>query len=140
MLNALRLGRKDGLPKDRQSIAQDELAWLPKGADPFYGKYTPNNVLNERTKSRLEVLGKPILIQGDEKSDFGLQLDQLAQVLRSHGLEVVTRVVDDGADAAAIAREIAANLARADDYVLVNYARAGPGAEGRRSHLPARGV
>ena len=123
VLNALRLGRKDGLPKDRRSIARDELAWLPEGADPFYGKYTPNNVLNERTKSRLEVLGKPILIEGDAKSDFGLQLRQLAQVLRSHGLEVVTRVVDDGADAAAIGREIAANLARPEDYVLVNYAR-----------------
>ena len=130
VLNALRLGRKDGLPKDRQSIAQDEMAWLPAGADPFYGKYTPNNVLNERTKSRLEVLGKPILIQGDAKSDFGLQLRQLAQVLRSHGLEVVTRVVDDGADTAAIGREIAANLARPDDYVLVNYARRALGQKG----------
>ena len=130
VLNALRLGRRDGLPKDRQSIAEAEMAWLPKGADPFYGKYTPNNVLNERTKTRLEVLGKPILIDGDAKSDFGLQLRQLAQVLRSHGLKVVARVVDDGADAAAIRREIAANLASGDDYVLVNYARRALGQEG----------
>ena len=130
VLNALRLGRKHGLPKDRRSIAEDEMAWLPKGADPFYGKYTPNNVLNERTKTRLEVLGKPILIEGDAKSDFGLQLRQLAQVLRSHGLRVVTRVVDDGADAKAIGREIATNLASPDDYVLVNYARGALGQKG----------
>ena len=130
VLNALRLGRRDGLPKDRQSIAEDELAWLPEGADPFYGKYTPNNVLNERTKTRLEVLGKPILIEGKTRSDFGLQLRQLAQVLRSHGLKVVTRVVDDGADAEAIRREIAANLASGDDYVLVNYARKALGQKG----------
>ena len=130
VLNALRLGKREGLPRDRQSIAEDELAWLPPGADPFYGKYTPNNVLNDRTKTRLEVLGKPILIEGDRRSDFGLQLGQLAQVLRSHGLEVVTRVVDDGADGAAIRREIAANLAAGDDYVLVNYARRALGQKG----------
>ena len=130
VLNALRLGKREGLPRDRSSIAEDEMAWLWKGADPFYGKYTPNNVLSERTKTRLEVLGKPILIEGEAKRDYGLQLRQLAQVLRSHGLEVVTRVVDDGADAEAIRREIAANLASGDDYVLINYARKALGQEG----------
>ena len=123
VLNALRLGKKEGLPRDRRSIAEDEMAWLPQGADPFFGKYTPYNVLNDRTKTRLEVLGRPILIDGDPKSDYGLQLRQLAQVLRSHGLRVVTRVVDGTADPAAIRGEIAANLATGDDFVLVNYAR-----------------
>ena len=130
VLNALRLGSREGLPQDRQSIAEEEMAWLPQGADPFYGKYTPNNVLNDRTKTRLEVLGKPILIDGDSRSDFGLQLSQLAQVLRSHGLKVETRVVDAGADGAAIRREIAANLATGDDYVLINYARRALGQKG----------
>ena len=130
VLNALRLGKKEGLPKDRQSIAEDEMAWLWEGADPFYGKYTPNNVLTDQTKTRLEVLGKPIFVKGEEMSDFGLQLNQLAQVLRSHGLKVETRVVDDGADAADIRHEIAANLASEDDYVLVNYARRALGQEG----------
>ena len=72
MLNALRLGKREGLPRDRSSIAQDEMAWLWKEADPFYGKCTPNNVLSERTKARLEVLGKPILIKGKAKRDYGL--------------------------------------------------------------------
>ena len=130
VLNALRLGKREGLPRDRQSIAKDEMAWLWQGADPFYEKYTPNNVLNERTKTRLEVLGKPILIDGEPKSDFGLQLHQLAGVLRSHGVKVVTRVVDDGADAAAVRRELAANLATGDDFVLVNYARRSLGQPG----------
>ena len=130
VLNALRLGKRKGLPRDRGSIADDELAWLPAGADPFYGKYTPGNVLNERTKTRLEVLGKPILIGGEAKSDFGLQLRQLAQVLRSHGLRVETRVVDADADTATIRRELAANLARPQDYVLINYSRRMLGQEG----------
>ena len=130
VLNALRLGKRGGLPKDRSSIAEDEMAWLWQDADPFYGKYTPNNVLTERTKTRLEVLGKPILIDGEAKRDYGLQLRQLAQVLRSHGLEVVTRVVDPGADASAIRREIATNLAAGEDFVLVNYARKALGQPG----------
>ena len=130
VLNALRLGRREGLPRDRSSIAEDEMAWLWPGADPFYGKYTPNNVLSERTKTKLEVLGKPILIEGEAKRDYGLQLRQLAQVLRSHGVEVVTRVVDPGADASAIRQEIAANLAAGGDFVLVNYARRALGQEG----------
>ena len=130
VLNALRLGKREGLPRDRRSIAEDEMAWLPKGADPFYGKYTPYNVLSDRTKTRREVLGKPILIDGSSKSDFGLQLHQLAQVLRSHGLDVVTRVVDERADATAIRRELAANLASGGDFVLVNYARRSLGQRG----------
>ena len=81
-------------------------------------------------KTRLEVLGKPILIDGEAKRDYGLQLRQLAQVLRSHGLEVVTRVVDPGADSSAIRHEIAANLAAGNDFVLVNYARKALGQPG----------
>ena len=115
---------------DGPRVAEDEMAWLPHGADPFYEKYTPNNVLTEWTKTRLEVLGKPILIDGEPMSDFGLQLRQLAQVLRSHGVEVVTRVVDESADAAAVRRELAANLATGDDFVLVNYARRSLGQTG----------
>ena len=61
------------------------MAWLPQGADRFFGKYTPYNVLNDRTKTRLEGLGRPILIDGDPKSDYGLQLRQL-----SYGREWVT--------------------------------------------------
>ncbi|MCY4555373.1 MAG: phytochelatin synthase [Chloroflexi bacterium] len=130
VLNALRLGKREGLPRDRQSIAEEELAWLPPGADPFMGKYTPFNVLTGRTKTRLEVLGRPILIDGVPKSDFGLQLRQLAQVLRSHGLKVEIRVVDESEDPVAIVRELSANLATGDDFVLVNYARRALGQRG----------
>ena len=130
VLNALRLGRKKGLPEDRASIAPGERVWLPKGYNPFFGKYTPGNVLNERTKSRIEVLGKPIDIGGRPVRDYGLQLRQLARVLGAHGLDVAVRVVDETADAATIRREIARNLAIRDDYVLVNYARKSLGQPG----------
>lgn len=130
VLNALRLGRQAGLPEDRRSIARDERAWLPKGYNPFFGKYTPGNVLTGRTKSRIEVLGKPIEIAGRLRPDFGLQLRQLAGVLRAHRLAVTIRVVGADADGENARREIAANLAARGDYVLVNYARKALGQKG----------
>ena len=130
VLNALRLGKKDNLPEDNQSIAKNELFWLPKGFNPFFGKYTSNNVLSDQTKTRVEVLGKPIDIEGDLKSDYGLQLRQLARVLRSHLLDVTLRVVDDNADVDRIKNEIIQNMATRDDYVLVNYARKSLGQTG----------
>ncbi len=123
VLNALRLGKKEGLPEDRESIRKDEMAWLSEDFNPFFGKYTANNVLTEKTKTRYEVLGKPIPVEGAMKSDFGLQLRQLAQVLRSHGLTVETRVVDENLSARSIRRELVENLATRDDFVLVNYSR-----------------
>ena len=129
VLNALQLGRKD-LPQDKQSIAKGELVWLPKGFNPFFGKYTPNNVLNDQTKTRVEVLGKPIKINGKMKKDYGLQLRQLAQVLRSHQLGVITRVVDKNADPEMIRREIITNLNTKNDFVLVNYSRKSLGQKG----------
>ena len=130
VLNALRLGRRGGLPEDTQSIAKDERVWFPEGFNPFFGKYTPNNVLDDRTKRRIEVLGKPVRIDGILKSDYGLQLRQLAQVLRAHGLDVQIRVVDEHADTGDIRQELAANLATRDDFVLVNYSRRSLGQEG----------
>ena len=101
-----------------------------EGLNPFFGKYTSNNVLNDQTKKRIEVLGKPIEINGDMKSDYGLQLRQLAQVLRVHQLNVIVRVVDKGADARVIKKEIIENLKTKSDFVLVNYARKSLGQKG----------
>ncbi|MCY4228631.1 MAG: phytochelatin synthase [Gammaproteobacteria bacterium] len=123
VLNALRLGRKSDLPQDTRSILSEELAWFPEGGNPFFGKYTPNNVLNSQTKSRVEILGKPIDINGELKRDIGLQLRQLAQVMRVHGLHVLTRVVHDDADAQVIRQELIRNLETRDDFILINYSR-----------------
>ena len=130
VLNALRLGKREGLPQDRRPIAPGDLAWIPAGFDPFLDKYTPNNVLIEGVKTVAEVLGKPIEIEGEQQKDFGLQLHQLAQVLRAHGLSVTIRVVEDGAASEPLLDELAENLATRDDYVLVNYSRKALGQTG----------
>ena len=130
VLNALRLGKRDELPRDRSPIAAKDMAWLPEGFDPFLGKYTPNNVLMTGTKTVAEVLGKPIEIEGEWKKDFGLQLHQLAQVLRTHGLSVTMRVVEDDTAAEPLLDELARNLATRNDYVLINYSRKSLGQTG----------
>ncbi len=129
VLNALR-PRDPDAPLTTHSLTPDDRAWMRPGSNPFLRKYTPHNVLTEQTKTRLEVLGKPIVIQGKQQRDFGLQLRQLAQVFRAHGLAVTTRVVDDQADAAQITREIARNLATADNFVVINYKRRALGQPG----------
>ena len=123
VLNALRLGKRDGLPKGRASIAQEEMAWMREGADPFHRKCTPDNVFTDRAKSRLEVLGKPVSVEGESKSDFGFRLRQLADLLRSQGLDVALRVVDGNADASEMRRELVENLAGGDGYVPANCSR-----------------
>ena len=125
-----RMRRRGRCRGDRRPIAATDLAWLPEGFDPFLGKYTPNNVLTAETKTVAEVLGKPIEIEGKLRRDFGLQLHQLARVLRAHGLSVTMRVVEDDAPSVPLREELARNLANRGDYVLVNYARRALGQTG----------
>ena len=123
VLNALRLGQKKGLPQDKRSIGKKERTWLPKLWSPFFEKYTSRNILNKQTKKRIEILGKPIEINGKMKKDYGLQLRQLAQVLRANQLNVTVRVVNEAMDTETIKKEIFKNLSSKNDFVLVNYSR-----------------
>jgi hypothetical protein len=88
VLNALRLRKSDNLPEDKFSIRGEENKFIAGKFNPFFKRYTQNNILTTRTKSRSEVFGKPIKIKGELKSDYGLQLQQLADILTSHGLKV----------------------------------------------------
>lgn len=130
ILNALRLGQKKGLPQDKRSIEKKERSWLPTGLNPFFEKYTSRNILNGQTKKRIEILGKPIEIKGKMKKDYGLQLQQLAQVLRANQLRVTARIVNEAMDTEIIKKEIIKNLAAKNDFVLVNYSRKSLGQKG----------
>lgn len=130
VLNALRLRKQDGLPVDKTSIKENEMRFLPEGFDPFFQKYTQDNVLNEKTKSKIEVLGKPIMINGELKKDYGLQLRQLARLIESHGAKVDLRIVNKGLSNSRIEAEIIENLSNNNDYVVVNYKRKALGQKG----------
>ena len=129
VLNALQLG-SDKIPQDKSSIQNTEAKYLPEGYNPFFAKYTQNNVLNKNTKSKLAVLGEPIDIKGEKKKDYGLQLEQLAQVLSANGAKVRKAVVSDELEAEKIKNDLITNLSNAADFVLVNYKRSELGQKG----------
>ena len=140
VLNALRLGRREGLPEDRQSIARDRARLAAQRSQPVlrqvHRAQRPQRADQEEDRGARQADRD----RGGLRRDYGLQLRQLARVLRVHGLDVAVRVVDRKADGEAIRREIARNLATGDDYVLVNYARKALGQQGGGHISPARGV
>lgn len=130
ILNSFRLGKKQGLPVDKSSITEEETAYLSKDYNPYFEKYTQRNIFKEGAKSKDEILGKPIEINGEMKRDGGIQLRQLATLLSAHGLDVKLRIAGNDANDDAIKSEIVANLSSPDDYVLVNFSRKALGQEG----------
>lgn len=132
VMNALRAeNTRIEKPEDPSLLPAELRAAFPAGIDPLYHRYTQHDLFNAKTdvvKTRAEVLGKPGA--PGAKPDPGLQLRQLHEVLKADGLDSRLRVVDDALSDAAIRKELAENLATADDYVIVNYFRPALGQEG----------
>jgi hypothetical protein len=123
VLNSLRLGKKNDLPVDKSSIGEKEDVYLPRDYNPYFEKYTQRNLFKEGAKSKIEILGKPVAVKGDMKSDSGIQLRQLAALLSMHGLDVQLRIAGESLSDETIKAELIANLSSPDDYVLVNFTR-----------------
>lgn len=131
VLNTLRLHNAAvEKPQDNALLSKAERDYIPKDFDPIFHRYTQDTLLNSHTKSRMAVLGKPVMIKGESVSDYGLQLSQLAALLRSYGLEVTERVAGTSLSDQVIRKELIANLQHEGDYVLVNYSREALGQEG----------
>jgi hypothetical protein len=128
VLNALRVRneeKQNNLPKADSVLTKADLEYIPIIYSPFFNRYTQDNIFNEKAKSKLEILGKPIKNQetGKEKRDGGLQLAQLQKLLASHDLQVIKKVADDKLSANDFRKDLKTNLANKDDYILVNYTR-----------------
>src|SRR5512143_1732564 len=85
VLNALRSGSRD-LPRDRSRLHPEDLRYLPSGFDPSGPRFTQDNVIAKGPKTRAQVLGEPITVDGKQVRDFGYQLRQLDALLRAHDL------------------------------------------------------
>ena len=122
VLNTVR-GRSADLPRDRSRLRPEDYTFAPPGFDPSVPRFTQDNVIGKGLKTRSQVLGEPVVINGKQTRDFGYQLRQLDELLRAH--ELVTRlVIADAKQADAdIRRDLIQNLQRAGDYVIVNYRR-----------------
>ena len=129
VLNAIR-DRSPDLPRDHGRLKADDLRNLPAGADPIVPRYTQDNVIDKGEKTRAQVLGELVIINGKQTRDFGYQLRQFDQMLRANGLVTALVVVDDAKPAEQIRANLIANLQRPGDYVIVNYRREAVGQRG----------
>jgi hypothetical protein len=125
VLNALRADDKTvAKPRDPALFPAEYRQKLPPGMDPVFARYTQSTFFDDQTatvKTRDQFFGKPKA--PGAKPSPGLELRDLAGILAAHGLATELRVADETLTDDTIRRELAANLASPDDYVLVNYFR-----------------
>jgi hypothetical protein len=129
VLNAAR-GRSPDLPRDRSHLRTEDLQFFPDGTDPTLPRFTQDNVIAKGQKTRAQIFGEPVTINGRRMQDFGYQTRQFEEMLRANGLSTRLVIVDDGKVEQDIRRELAGNLARAGNYVVVTYRRDAVGQRG----------
>jgi hypothetical protein len=129
VLNTVRSGSRD-LPRDRSRLHPEDLQYIPSGFDLTVPRFTQDNVISKGAKTRAQVLGEPVTVDGKQVRDDGYQLRQLDELLKAH--ELVTRlvVVDDKKSEEEVRADFVENLKRAGDYVIVNYRRKDVGQQG----------
>ena len=110
-----------------------------QGASQGAPRFTQEGVIAKGRKTRAQVFGEPVTINGRATRDYGYQLRQLDELLRAHGLSTQLVVVDDARAEEEIHAALVANLGRHGDYVIVNYRRdrVGQGGGGHISPLGA---
>lgn len=129
VLNALHGASRD-LPRDRSRLRAEDLRHLPGGFDLSVPRHTQDNVIGKGRKTRAQVLGEPVTVNGKQIRDGGYQLRQLDEMLGAHDLVTRLVVVDEQKSEAEIRTDLVANLRRAGDYVIVNYKREAVGQRG----------
>ena len=122
VLNAIYAGSRD-LPRDRSRLRPEDLRNLPGSVDLAVPRFTQDNVIGKGRKTRAQVLGEPVTINGKLIHDVGYQLRQFDELLKAHALVTRLVVVDDSKAEDEIRADLVDNLRRARDYVIVNYRR-----------------
>jgi hypothetical protein len=129
VLNTMRSGSRD-LPRDRSRLHPEDLQYIPSGFDLTVPRFTQDNVISKGAKTRAQVLGEPVTVEGKQIRDDGYQLRQFDELLRAHDLVTRLVVVDDKKSADEVRADFVENLTRAGDYVVVNYRRKDVGQQG----------
>jgi hypothetical protein len=122
VLNAVRARSSDLHAEDLRNISG--------GFDPVIPRYTQDNVITKGPKTRAQVMGEPMTINGKQVRDFGYQLRQLDELFKAHALRTRLVIVDDNKSEQAIRTDLVENLKRRGDYVVVNYWRQAVGQQG----------
>jgi hypothetical protein len=129
VLNTVRSGSRD-LPRDRSRLHPEDLQYIPSGFDLTVPRFTQDNVISKGPKTRSQVLGEPVTVNGKQVRDDGYQLRQLDELLRAHDLVTRLVVVDDKKSEEEVRADFVENLKNAGDYVVVNYRRKDVGQQG----------
>jgi NAD(P)H-dependent flavin oxidoreductase YrpB (nitropropane dioxygenase family) len=129
VLNTAR-GKSQDLPRDHSRLYPEDLQHLPNGFDLTVPRFTQDSVISKGHKTRAQVLGEPVTLNGKQIRDGGYQLRQLDELLTANGLATRLVVVDDQKPEAEIRADFVENLERAGDYVIVNYRRSEVGQQG----------
>jgi Phytochelatin synthase len=107
-----------------------DLKYIPSAFDPTIPRFTQENVITKGQKTRAQVLGEPVTINGKQIQDFGYQVRQLDEMLRGNGLTTRLVIVDDSKSEQDIRTDLVENLKHRGDYVIVNYQRKAVGQQG----------
>jgi hypothetical protein len=129
VLNAV-YGRSADLPRDRSRLRAEDLQYVPSNYDPTIPRFTQDNVITKGGKTRAQVLGEPVTINGKQVKDFAYQVRQLDEMLRANGVITRLTIVDDNKVEQDIRTELIKNLKRRGDYVIVSYLREAVGQRG----------
>ena len=129
VLNAFR-GRSADLPRDRSRLRTEDLQYVPSSYDPTIPRFTQDNVITKGQKTRAQVLGEPLTINGKQITDFGYQIRQLDEMLRANGATTRLIIVDGSKAEQDIRTELVENLKSRGDYVIVAYRREAVGQRG----------
>jgi hypothetical protein len=129
VLNAMFAGSKD-LPRDRSRLRAEDFQYLGSLVDLTVPRFTQDNVFGKGRKTRAQVLGEPVTVEGKQERDPGFQLRQLDELLRAQGVATRLVVVDEHQPEKDIRTDLIENLGQAGDYVIVNYKRSAAGQPG----------
>lgn len=129
VLNALQT-RSSALPRDRTRLQPGDMRHLPPTVDPLIPRFTQDNVFAKGAKTRAQIMGEPMRVNGKIVQDFGIQLRQLEGLFKAQGTHTRLVIVDDKLNEAGIRNDITDNLRRVGDYVVVNYRREAAGQKG----------
>ena len=127
VLNALRIGKADTLPKT--NFDERYRAHLRKDSDPRVARYTPESFMSEKAQ-KIKSLGQIYGQLKDGKSAFGVAIRKLHKMFLTHGVKSKLRLVNKELSNQHIRKELISNLGRAGDYVVVNYKRSALGQKG----------
>lgn len=118
------------LPRDRSRLRAEDLQYIPGNVDLSVPRYTQDNVITKGQKTRAQILGEPLAINGKPVKDFGYQVRQLDEMLRANGAVTRFVIVDDNKPELDVRKDLVDNLKRRGNYVIVAYQRAAVGQRG----------